>query len=122
MVEEDCRKCKVPTRALHQLHRDLQTRGKCFSGAQLVAWILRNADLFLSADELSLCGGRTSLSAQGAADIAQQLLDLQFIRDVEAELSCELGPAYTHRLSGFCRCVCVCVCVCLCNYNMCVYN
>ena len=89
MAEEECRNCKVPVQVLHQLHKDLQTRRKCFSGAQLVTWIMRNADLFLSSDELSLCGGYTSIGVQGASAIAQQLLDLHLIIDVEAENACE---------------------------------
>ena len=83
MTQED--QANVPLLALHQMHKDLQSRRKCFSGTQLAEWIMRNADLFLSPDELSLCGGVSNIGMDGAESIAQQLLDLQVIVDVQTD-------------------------------------
>ncbi|KAL8607103.1 hypothetical protein ACOMHN_008689 [Nucella lapillus] len=78
--EDNVTRSSIPVVALHRLRRDLQTWRKCFSGAQLTHWIHRHGDLFLSPDELSLM----DIGREGAAVIAQRLLDTRLIVDVEA--------------------------------------
>lgn len=82
-MSDSSRHDSVPVLVLHQIRRDLQTRQKCFSGAQLVDWIVQHADLFMSPDELSLCKGKASISKQKAITTAQHLLDLELIKDVD---------------------------------------
>ncbi|XP_012946072.2 uncharacterized protein LOC101863232 [Aplysia californica] len=74
---------RSPPAVVHRIHRELQALRKCFSGAELVHWIIKNKDA-LPAD-LSLPPG--PVDREVAISISQLLVDRQFILDTDSDCS-----------------------------------
>ncbi|RUS71328.1 hypothetical protein EGW08_020913 [Elysia chlorotica] len=71
---------RIPPAIIHRIHGDLQSLRKCFSGGELVRWIVKNRSV-LPAD---LSVADEEITKDIAIEIAQDLLDNNFIMELES--------------------------------------
>ncbi|GFS04801.1 hypothetical protein ElyMa_002920400 [Elysia marginata] len=74
-----------PPAIIHRIHAELQSLRKCFSGSELVHWIVKNRSV-LPAD---LSVADEEITKDIAIEIAQDLLDNHFILELESALHTE---------------------------------
>ncbi|CAL1544394.1 unnamed protein product [Lymnaea stagnalis] len=83
---------KRPPAIIHKIFKELQSLRKCFSGAELVKWILKNRDA-LPADMVL---PSEPLTKESATAICQSLLDQNFIVDLDTEFfNSRSSPSYS---------------------------
>ncbi|XP_041369228.1 uncharacterized protein LOC121383332 isoform X2 [Gigantopelta aegis] len=73
----------IPAHIIQKLHSDLQSVCKCFTGSDLVRWILHNKPLFRAIDKPILVERNEPFSRQTAVSVAQKLLDYHLISDLD---------------------------------------
>ncbi|KAK3094552.1 hypothetical protein FSP39_003275 [Pinctada imbricata] len=74
---------------LHKMKEDLLLYRKCFSGKQLVSWIMHNADIFIPILDPSLTSEDVRKDRGLSTEIAQWLQDKELIIDITEEDSGE---------------------------------